>query len=64
VCRKKVSWKDDFSPVQIAELASFIKSLHGSKPAGAKEPQGDLYTEDGKTTSDSTKTEKKDVAVK
>jgi cytochrome c oxidase cbb3-type subunit III len=58
------SWKDDFSPVQIAELASFIKSLHGSKPAGAKEPQGDLYTEDGKTTSDSTKTEKKDVAVK
>jgi cytochrome c oxidase cbb3-type subunit III len=57
------SWKDDFSPVQIAELASFIKSLHGSKPAGAKEPQGDLYTEEGKTTSDTTKTAvKKDVA--
>jgi len=52
------SWKDDFSPVQIAELSSFIKSLHGSKPAGAKEPQGELFTEDGNTTSDS------DVAVK
>jgi len=50
--------------VQIAELSSFIKSLHGSKPAGAKEPQGELFTEDGNTTSDSTKTAKKDVAVK
>jgi cytochrome c oxidase cbb3-type subunit III len=57
------SWKDDFSPVQIAELASFIKSLHGTKPAGAKEPQGELYTEDAKSTSDTTKTAvKKDVA--
>lgn len=36
------SWKDDFSPKQIAQLASFIKSLHGSNPPGAKEPQGEL----------------------
>jgi cytochrome c oxidase cbb3-type subunit III len=57
------SWKDDFSPVQIAELASFIKSLHGTKPAGAKDPQGELYTEDAKGASDTTKTAtKKDVA--
>lgn len=39
------SWKDDFSPTQIAQLASFVKSLHGSNPAGGKEPQGELYTE-------------------
>ncbi len=41
------SWKDQYSPMQIAQLASFIKSLHGSNPAGAKEKQGELYKEDG-----------------
>lgn len=40
------SWKDDFSPNQIAQLASYVHSLKGSNPAGAKEAQGDLYTED------------------
>ncbi len=40
------SWKDDFSPVQIAQLSSYIKSLKGTKPANAKEPQGELYTEE------------------
>jgi cytochrome c oxidase cbb3-type subunit III len=39
------SWKDDFSPVQMAQLTSFVKSLKGSKPPNAKEPQGDLYKE-------------------
>lgn len=39
------SWKDDFSPVQLAELASYVKSLHGTKPATPKEPQGELYKE-------------------
>lgn len=37
------SWKDDFSPVQIAQLASFVKSLKGTKPANPKDPQGTLY---------------------
>ena len=41
------SWKDDFSPVQLAQLASFVKSLHGTKPATAKEPQGELYEDKG-----------------
>ena len=40
------SWKDDFSPTQIAKIASFVKSLHGSKPANAKEPQGELFKDD------------------
>lgn len=39
------SWEADFSPVQIAQLASYIKSLKGSNPPGAKEPQGTVYTE-------------------
>jgi cytochrome c oxidase cbb3-type subunit 3 len=49
------SWKDDFSPVQIAALASLVKSLRGSKPANPKEPQGELYKEAGAATPDSTK---------
>ncbi|QEC70068.1 c-type cytochrome [Panacibacter ginsenosidivorans] len=40
------SWEADFSPVQLAEIASYIKSLHGTKPANPKEPQGDLYNEE------------------
>jgi cytochrome c oxidase cbb3-type subunit III len=41
------SWKDDFSPKQIQELASYVKSLRGTKPANPKAPQGDLYVEAG-----------------
>lgn len=48
------SWKDDFSPVQIAAIASYVKSLHGTKPANAKDPQGDLYKEDSAPAADST----------
>lgn len=60
------SWKDDFSPVQIAQLSSFIKSLHGTKPATPKEPQGEIYKDgDGVAPSaDSTgKQEVKGVAA-
>ncbi len=39
------SWKDDFSPTQIAQLASYIESLKGTNPPGAKEKQGELYVE-------------------
>jgi cytochrome c oxidase cbb3-type subunit 3 len=41
------SWKDDYSPVQIAQISSFVKSLQGTKPATAKEPQGELFEEAG-----------------
>jgi cytochrome c oxidase cbb3-type subunit 3 len=39
------SWKDDFSSRQIAQIASYVKTLHGTKPAVAKEKQGELYIE-------------------
>ncbi|MBI3519165.1 MAG: c-type cytochrome [Bacteroidetes bacterium] len=41
------SWKEDLSPMQIAQVASYIKSLKGTNPPNAKAPQGDLYTEAG-----------------
>jgi cytochrome c oxidase cbb3-type subunit 3 len=40
------SWQEDLSPVQMAQIASFIKSIKGSNPPNAKEPQGELYTEE------------------
>lgn len=39
------SWKDDYSPKQIAALASYIKTLRGTKPAAPKAPQGELFKE-------------------
>ena len=38
------SWKDDYSPSQIADLASYIQTLHGTNPANPKAPQGILIT--------------------
>lgn len=53
------SWKEDFSPVQIAQIASYIISLKDSHPAGAKEPQGDLYTAAAAIAADTTTTDTK-----
>ncbi|MBN9385604.1 MAG: c-type cytochrome [Chitinophagaceae bacterium] len=36
------SWKDDFSPSQIAQIASYVLSLQGTHPANAKPAQGTL----------------------
>lgn len=40
------SWQSDFSPAQIAQLASYVKSLAGSNPPNAKEKEGELYSEE------------------
>lgn len=37
------SWKDDYSPRQIAQISSYIMTLRGKVPAAPKEAQGDLY---------------------
>lgn len=51
-----IAWQEQLSPVQIAQIASYIHSIQGSNPAGAKEAQGDLYT----PVKDSTQTVTKD----
>lgn len=38
-------WQNSYSNKQIAQLTAFIKSINGTKPAGAKAPQGDLMKE-------------------
>lgn len=48
------AWKEDFSPMQISQLTTFIKTLAGTNPPNGKEKQGDLYTETPAAVSDST----------
>jgi len=38
-----IPWKNTFKANDIAALASYVISLHGTNPANAKPPQGDLY---------------------
>ena len=40
-----ISWQLVFTPKQIQEIASFVLSLHGTSPAGAKKQEGTLYVE-------------------
>jgi len=47
------SWKEDYSPIQIAQVTSFIRSLRGTNPERQKDKEGDLYIETT-TPSDST----------
>jgi cytochrome c oxidase cbb3-type subunit 3 len=48
------SWKDELSPVQIAQVASYIKSIHGSNPPNAKPQQGELFKEENTGTENKT----------
>ena len=60
------SWKDDLSAKQIAQVASYVKSLHGTNPPNPKEQQGELYR-DGLTTKpagDSLKTTNDSLRIK
>ncbi len=61
------SWKDDLSAKQMAQVASYVKSLKGTKPANPKEPQGELYKEEAAPvapTADSISVDNKKVVMK
>jgi cytochrome c oxidase cbb3-type subunit 3 len=40
------TWEKQLSPKQIADVSNYVKSLHGTNPAGAKEPQGTKDSDD------------------
>ena len=46
------SWKDDFSPMQIAQLTSYVKSLAGTNPPNAKAPEGEVYKDEAAPAAD------------
>lgn len=37
------AWKEKLTPVEIQEVSSYIKTLHGTQPQNPKEPQGELF---------------------
>jgi cytochrome c oxidase cbb3-type subunit 3 len=45
-----VAWGAVMSPESIRNVASYVLTLQGSKPANPKKPEGDLYKPDTKTT--------------
>lgn len=54
-----VSWEKNLSAKNISEVANYIISLKGTKPAGAKEAQGEKYEETNVSVQDSVKNESK-----
>jgi cytochrome c oxidase cbb3-type subunit 3 len=40
-----VAWLGTLKPDEILQAASFVTNLHGTNPANAKPPEGELYTE-------------------
>jgi len=40
-----VAWKTNLKPEEIAQVASYVLSLHGTTPAEPKEPEGELYVD-------------------
>jgi cytochrome c oxidase cbb3-type subunit 3 len=55
------SWQNDLSPLQIAQVSSFVKTLHGTNPPNPKDKQGELYSEVS-TVKDSLTTDQKPAA--
>lgn len=49
-----IAWQAQLKPQQIQQVASYILSIKGTKPADAKAPQGDLYSENTSTSANST----------
>lgn len=47
-----ISWKEQLSPQQIAQVANYILTLHGTNPPDAKEKQGELYVAQAATAAD------------
>lgn len=40
-----IAWKSDLKPNEMAQVASYVISLHGTNPPDAKEPEGEVWNE-------------------
>ena len=60
-------WQNAYSNKEIAEVASYVKSLNGTNPPNAKAPQGELFKDEsapGKQVTDSTSKDGKTATIK
>lgn len=59
-----VAWKESLKPTEIQKVASYVMSLHGTKPADGKAPEGEFWSENGKEKPTKDKVEPKLLAKK
>ncbi len=41
-----ISWKTDLKPSEMAQVASYVLSLHGTNPADPKDPEGEIWIDE------------------
>lgn len=41
-----IAWKSELKPLEMAQVSSYVISLHGTNPSDGKEPEGELWTDD------------------
>ncbi|MGO1584836.1 cbb3-type cytochrome c oxidase N-terminal domain-containing protein [Mesonia sp.] len=41
-----IAWKSDLKPSEMAQVASYVISLHGTNPADGKEPEGEIWVDE------------------
>ncbi|MDN3724173.1 cbb3-type cytochrome c oxidase N-terminal domain-containing protein [Aequorivita sp. SDUM287046] len=41
-----VAWKTDLKPNEMAQVASYVLTLHGTNPVDPKEPEGDIWMDE------------------
>lgn len=47
-----IAWKTDLKPNEMAQVASYVMSLHGTNPPDGKEAEGEIWTSDDASTGD------------
>ncbi len=40
-----IAWKTDLKPSEMAQVASYVMTLHGTNPTDGKPPEGDIWTD-------------------
>jgi cytochrome c oxidase cbb3-type subunit 3 len=41
-----IAWKTDLKPSEMAQVSSYVMTLHGTNPVDAKEPEGDVWVDE------------------
>lgn len=44
-----IAWKTDLKPSQIAQVSSYVMTLHGTNPADGKEAEGEIWKDENTT---------------
>ncbi len=52
-----ISWKEQLSPVQMQQVASYVLSLQGTTPATPKAPEGEIWVEEAAAPDDAANTD-------